>query len=135
MSKLLFLFFSSLVLSFAAKAQSPASYAAEFTKKSGNNVVLRSPNGIYTLVYQRDGNLVLLNGKTSIWATKTNGKASTKLIFQGDGNLVLYNNTTPIWGAQCHGKGGSYVSLQDDGNLCIYNKNNMSIWATMTQGK
>jgi hypothetical protein len=123
------------ILSISAQAQSPASYAREFAKGSGDNVILRSQNGRYTLIYQGDGNLCLYKGTTAIWNTMTNGKSSTKCSFQTDGNLVVYNGSTPVWNTMTNGKGGSYISLQDDGNLCIYTKDNIAIWTTMTNGK
>lgn len=136
MKKVFFFSLFITAVSFSSKAQSPATYQKTWTKTAANQTILRSPDGNYTLLYQGDGNLCLYNkaGKP-IWATMTNGKASTTVQFQEDGNLVIYNGKTPIWGAQCHNKGGSFFSLQNDGNLCIYTIDNKPIWATMTNGK
>lgn len=117
-------------------AASEATTNTEWSKPSADQAIMQSPNGNYKLFYQGDGNLVLKNkANTPIWATMTNGKASTKVFFQTDGNFVMYNGNTPIWGAQCHGKGGALLKLQDDGNLVVYTKDNNPIWATMTNGK
>ena len=129
------LFFSLFILSISAQAQSPASYAVSFAKVSGNKLILRSQNGIYTLIYRDDGNLCLNNGTTPIWNTMINGITSTKCKFQADGNLVIYNDSNAVWSSMTSGKGGYYISLQDDGNLCIYTKDNIAIWSTMTNGK
>jgi len=44
------------------------------------------------------------NNNKSYWASNTNGKGSTGLIMQTDGNLVLYNGTTPVWASGTNGK-------------------------------
>jgi hypothetical protein len=49
--------------------------------------------GQYRLVMQGDGNLVLYNNGSPVWATGTNGYvlgATYKAILQGDGNFVVY---------------------------------------------
>src|SRR5690348_14364288 len=48
----------------------------------------RSQNGMYTLIMQTDGNAVLYKGRTALWSTVTNRKASS-LIMQRNGNLVV----------------------------------------------
>ena len=124
------------ILSFAAQAQSPATYWKAWGKNQTNQTILRSANGNYKLIYQGDGNLCLYNkANAPIWATMTNGKPSTQFELRADGNLVIFNDRTPIWAANCADKGGSYVVLQDDGNLCVYTQDNKPIWASMTNGK
>ena len=124
------------ILSFAAQAQSPATYPTTWSKGDANKTILRSANGNYKLIYQGDGNLCLYNKVNApIWATMTNGKASSTVIFNDDGSFLIYNGPTQVWSAQCHGKGGKYLVLQDDGNLCVYTQDNKPIWASMTNGK
>lgn len=64
------------------------------------------------------------------------------LLMQSDGNLVLYENfsTTrkPVWASNTDGKGGTYAVIQHDGNLVIYRPNGSGVapvWATNTGGK
>jgi len=103
--------------------------------------IITSKNGIYSLVYQGDGNLVLYkkdaNGKNrALWASNTYGKPGVVCIMQGDGNLVIYDkNSKPIWATGTYGNSGSRLYVQDDGNVVIYNANNKPIWATHTVGK
>ncbi len=115
-----------------AMAQSPASYRGTSFNPTGN--VFRSENGVYTLKFQDDGNLVLYkNGNNPIWASQTDGKSSKKLRFQDDGNFVIYDSAdNPIWSSNTNNKNGSYITLQNDGNLVIYTYNNQPIWATNT---
>ncbi len=106
---------------------------------------LYSPNNLYRLYLQTDGNLVLYkkNGdgsETGIWNTQTNGRPAGNLYFQTDGNLVIYGvNNSPsnpapgIWASNINNTSGSsagyndvavnsrpYLALQNDGNLVIY---------------
>lgn len=115
-----------------AIAQSPATYRGTSWNPTGN--VLRSENGIYTLNFQKDGNLVLYkNVNHPIWASQTHGKSSKKLRFQDDGNFVIYDDRdSPIWSSNTHNKNGSYLTLQNDGNLVIYTYTNQPIWASNT---
>lgn len=113
-------------------AQSPASYRGTSWNPTGN--ILRSENGIYTLKFEVNGNLVLYsNGNQPIWASQTQGKSSRKLRFQDDGNFVIYDSgDNPIWSTNTNKKNGSYITLQNDGNLVIYTYQNQPIWATDT---
>ena len=110
---------------------------------------LKSCNGIYTLTFQGDGNVVLYaNGSSAIWATGTNGMTATLFAMQVDGNLVLYSrapyeDTNAIWasgttpstgksGGGTYGAAGKLV-VQDDGNLVVYAlSNNAVLWASGT---
>ena len=113
---------------------------------------IKSCNGIYTLAFQGDGNVVLYKGALSIpnalWSTRTNGMPAAMLVMQGDGNLVLYkagvqSNATALWasgsipptwktGGGTFGKPG-YLAVQGDGNLVIYATTDGSVmWASNT---
>lgn len=100
---------------------------------------LTSQNGLYTLSYQTDGNLVLYRNysdgrRWAPWASGTSGIASKVCIMQSDGNLVIYNtNYNPIWASGSYGHQGSRLLVQDDGNVVIYNTNGQAIWATNTE--
>ena len=94
---------------------------------------IASPNGLYTLIMQLDGNLVLYENKNRpVWATNTDGSGATVAIMQADGNLVLYDNASrPIWSSNTHGNANSVLVLQDDRNLVMY-QGNRPIWASNT---
>ncbi|WP_234111702.1 bulb-type lectin domain-containing protein [Chryseobacterium sp. R2A-55] len=129
------LFLSIMVFgAFVAVAQTPAVSKSVSWKPGGT--IMRSMNGVFTLRFQNDGNLVLYkNGNNPIWASQTHGNASKKFRFQDDGNLVIYDAAdSAIWASNTNGKNGSYMVLQDDGNLVIYTINNQPVWATNTGG-
>jgi len=103
--------------------------------------VLRSPNGLYGLFMQGDGNLVLYTGVPSIasavWATNTWSLPATlrpnRADMQADGHFVLYNSANfPSWGSATYGNPGARLVLQDDRNLVIYTTTNQPIWSTGT---
>jgi hypothetical protein len=87
----------------------------------------RSPNGIYTLIMQTDGNAVLYKGRTALWGSMTNRKAST-LIMRRDGNLVVVSGRTAVWASNTGGSTGAYLAVQNDANLVIYNIRNKAVW-------
>jgi len=99
---------------------------------------LSSTNGRFHLVMQSDGNLVLYDGQSPIWATGTwNLPAAgrpTHADMQTDGNLVLYNDANqPAWATDTPGTyTNPYLELQDDGNLVIYHNGRTPIWASGT---
>jgi hypothetical protein len=94
---------------------------------------LTSPNGVYTLRLQSDGNLVLYGGGKALWNTQSAGKGANKLIMQSDGNLVLYNyGGSPVWATNTNGKGAVTMSVNDDGNVVLYKADGTAVWASQT---
>jgi hypothetical protein len=96
---------------------------------------ITSLNGLYTFVYQCDGNLVLYRNtdRAALWASNTYGRPAQVCIMQGDGNLVIYGpDGEYIWDTATNGQPGSRLVVQDDGNVVIYNANNRLIWSTDT---
>jgi hypothetical protein len=87
----------------------------------------RSQNGAYTLIMQSDGNAVLYKGRTALWGTMTNRKAST-LVMQRDGNLVVISGRTPVWSSGTHGSTNAFLAVQNDSNLVIYNARKKAVW-------
>jgi hypothetical protein len=86
---------------------------------------LVSPNGKYEARTQTDGNFVVYEGATVLWASGTDGKGTGpyELRMQTDGNLVLYDSTDiATWSTDTQGRGsGPYtLVMQDDKNLVIY---------------
>lgn len=91
-----------------------------------------SCDGRFTFVHQTDGNVVLYQGSTPLWATATHGKSTGSLAMQGDGNLVLYTPSgAPLWASGTHGRPGAFLALQNDGNAVIY-QGSTPRWATNT---
>ena len=97
---------------------------------------LASCNGDYTLDMQGDGNLVLYQNGTALWASNTSGSAADEAIMQGDGNLVLYTSAgSPVWASGTAGNDGASLVVQNDGNVVIYSASGAALWATGTNGK
>jgi|SRR5215208_3232102 hypothetical protein len=110
---------------------------------------LQSGNGLYALVMQQDGNLVLYEGITTppwrpVWATNTNNQQSVsrpvRAVMQQDGNFVLYSaQNNPVWAvgtAQNVGTTivpGSRLVLQNNRNLILRSPQNTRVWASNTR--
>jgi hypothetical protein len=97
---------------------------------------LTSCNGDYTLDMQGDGNLVLYQNGTALWASNTSGSAADEAIMQGDGNFVLYTSSgSAVWASGTVGNDGAYLVVQNDGNVVIYSASGTALWATGTNGE
>lgn len=99
---------------------------------------ISSENGLYKLVMQGDGNLVLYgHNLRPMWASGTPSSGANRVVMQGDGNLVLYTaSNQPVWASHTPGNGVSNLVLQDDGNLVIYKNSPVSpIWQSLTGGR
>ncbi|GAA3634900.1 patatin-like phospholipase family protein [Microlunatus ginsengisoli] len=93
------------------------------------NGSITSPNGVYRLVYQVDGNLVLYGPAGPEWSSQTSGSRPGVCIMQTDGNLVVYEpGANPVWASNTDGNPGSGLAVQDDGNLVIYRPGGVPIW-------
>jgi pimeloyl-ACP methyl ester carboxylesterase len=95
---------------------------------------VESNDGRFEFVYQGDGNLVLYQQGTAIWASGTNGRAPGFVIMQHDGNFVMYDsNSVPIWSSTgSYGYPGAWLTVQDDGNVVIYSEEGVPLWNTGT---
>ncbi len=112
---------------------------------------LSSPNGMYELRMQWDGNLVIYRITSSvvpIWSTRTDFSPIEGqykwLGNQEDGNLVIYTEAEPpgpgrrvyperaLWDSGTGGQGGSTLIMQDDGNLVLYKNGGGVTWASHT---
>ncbi|MEY9894860.1 hypothetical protein ABIA31_008548 [Catenulispora sp. MAP5-51] len=94
-----------------------------------------SCDGRFKLVLQGDGNLVLYQGSTPLWASNTVGQASANAIMQGDGNFVVYDGSgKPLWASNTAGNSGAYLSVQNDGNTVIFSASGATLWSTGTGG-
>jgi hypothetical protein len=97
---------------------------------------LASCNGDYTLDMQGDGNLVLYQNGTALWASNTAGTAADEAIMQGDGNFVLDSSSgSALWSSGTAGNDGASLVVQNDGNVVVYSASGAALWATGTNGK
>ena len=106
---------------------------------------LYSNNGVYTLVMQEDGNLVLYKYGSQVLWVAYDIYAGLRLVMQTDGNLVFYGNNISCFGSGCPpitatfasntaGQAGAYRVLQDDGNLVVY-QNGQALWNSGPAGR
>ncbi len=106
-------------------------FQGEYIKGQISNMVLQGGNGLILAETARiQPNILYCNNFT--WV---NGIYS--LIIQTDGNLVLYkNNTIPIWHSGTHGNPGAYFGIQKDGNMVVYrnNQERTKLWESNTNG-
>jgi hypothetical protein len=97
---------------------------------------LVSADGSHSVGLQEDGNVVLYNGFTALWATSTSTTAAANFVMQGDGNLVLYDaQNVALWASNTSGNPNAVVVMQTDGNLVIYSANGVALWASGTSGR
>jgi hypothetical protein len=122
-------------------------FSNEFTRKRGleprgwqpmavqrlvADQALTSSNGLYSLIYQSDGNLVLYGPGGGMWASNTSDTRPGVCIMQSDGNLVIYDPTnTAVW-ASATDDPGSRLVVQNDGNVVIYRPDGSAAWDTGT---
>ena len=100
------------------------------------NQSLVSCDGDYNLIMQGDGNLVLYQSGTALWASNTAGTAADEAIMQGDGNFVVYSSSgSALWATGTNGNSGAYLEVQNDGNVVIYSAAGAALWSTGTAGK
>src|ERR1700758_2173558 len=72
------------------------------------NTPLYSENGVFRVILQRDGNLVVYDSQNkALWGSGTNGKAVRRCTMQTDGNLVIYGYNDPIWASNTNGNPGA----------------------------
>jgi parallel beta-helix repeat protein len=92
-----------------------------------------SCNGSFRLLLQTDGNLVLYEGGTPLWASNTRGDGSAEAIMQTDGNFVIYNASgASVWSTGTNGNGDAAMVVQNDGNLVMYSSSGTVLWASNT---
>ena len=98
------------------------------------NDTLHSPSNSCFLILQADGNLVLYqtNNSQALWASGTDGKASSSAIMQGDGNFVIYDvSGNALWASNTPtGYGGSFLTVMDQGYITIISPNDANVWAS-----
>ncbi|TQF02953.1 hypothetical protein E6W39_12655 [Kitasatospora acidiphila] len=53
------------------------------------------------------------------WATGTNGSGATNATYQSDGNFVLYNGNSALWASNTQWKAGSTVDINTSGAIYV----------------
>lgn len=94
-----------------------------------------SANGLYQLLFQADGNLVLydLSDGTPIWQSRTHGTGASLAVMQADGNFVLYSGSTPVWLSNTGGNSGATMVVDNAGLLKITSPNEEVLWRSLTK--
>lgn len=97
---------------------------------------ITSPNGWYTLSYQADGNIVVYQGSTAVWAgncwsTCNNWGAAGVARMQGDGNFVVVNSSGGIVWMSATASSGAFLTIRDDGQIAIYATNGNRLWSSV----
>jgi hypothetical protein len=106
--------------------------------KSGER--LRSKDGSMTADLQDDGNFIIRNEGTMLYATDIypgDGRGPYEMVVQGDGNLVIYEKVGgAIWATGTNGCGFivNKLVLQNDGNLVLYAADGQVMWYSNTYG-
>lgn len=97
---------------------------------------LDSCDGRFDLILQSDGNLVLYEGSTALWAANTVGSGAALATMQDDGNFVVYTSGgTAVFDTGTEGSGcGTFLAVQTDGNLVVYDGAGTAVWASGTGG-
>lgn len=110
-----------------------AAQAAEAVIVSpGNEMVVnhpyKSPNGVYSIIFQSDGNLVVYKGsnytwQNSLWSSGTDVKKGKHAVLQGDGNFVIYDGLIAaggkaVWDSRTAGKAPS-ATISDTGVFAV----------------
>lgn len=106
------------VLLFAA-ASSRAADSLYFNQSISNGGFIQSAGGRYSLVMQKDGNLIMYRADGSIrYRMPGNGAAA---VMQGDGNFVEYTRDgIPLWYTGTGTGLRNHLTIQDDGDLVVF---------------
>ena len=101
----------------------------------GTDQTMPSCDGRFRLTMQLDGNLVLYQGSTPIWASNTYGSGGgNRAVMQQDGNFVVYTSDgRAVWASSSSfGYNGATLSVQNDGNMVIYSTGGAPVWHSNT---
>jgi len=107
-------------------------FPAGDTLTAGEEVT--SPNGIYTLNMQTDGNLVEYGGGRPIWSTDTQGNSGDRAVMQDDGNLVVYSSSgAALWSSGTGGHSGTFTLVLEDTAGLVIDGPSGTLWSRQPQ--
>ena len=88
-------------------------------------------SGVFTLLNQLDGNLVLYRSGAALWASGTAGaSAPGPASMQGDGNLVVYAaDGRPSFSSGTQGNPGALLRIDANGRLFILATDGRELWS------
>lgn len=91
-----------------------------------------SSDGLYRLLYQLDGNLVLYRQSGgALWASNTAGAAPGRAAMQGDGNLVVYDAPgAPRFHTGTDGHPGAELHIDGAGALFVIAPGGQRLWSS-----
>lgn len=99
----------------------------------GTSLVPGQPyaSGGFSLVFQTDGNLVLLNSSNGVvWNSQTANKGAAQAVMQEDGNFVISTAAGQVlWQTKSGGHPGAYLQVQSTGSLCLVTQT--PVWARL----
>jgi hypothetical protein len=108
-------------------------YGVTYELLAGNYITdtLTSKNGIFALVMQSDGNLVIYKkGGSAVWSTKTSGSNRTRLTSVGNLEIRVSGGLESlVWQSGSSGTGSKLV-VSDEGNAVIYDQSNNVVWSS-----
>ena len=94
---------------------------------------IESPDGMFVLELQGDGNLVEYGpGFQPVWASNTGGANIGYVVMQPDGNLVGYtpDGRTALWSnGEANSGSNNTLYMQPDGNLVEYTSSGNAVWS------
>jgi O-glycosyl hydrolase len=95
--------------------------------KASSSFYARSSNGDYTLKLTTSH---LTFSETSSGRVLWQEPGGTELILQPDGNLVLYNGPTVVWASNTVGSGAEWLDVNNGGALVLYNAEGNIVWSS-----
>ena len=81
-----------------------------------------SPNGLFQLRYQGDGNLVLYGPSGSVWSINHQRPGyADHAEMQADGNFVVYDSDGAVpFDTETQTHNGAYLTVEDDGDVSVW---------------
>jgi hypothetical protein len=94
-----------------------------------------SADGRTRLIYQLDGNLVLYQDGSPVWASNTVGTSLGNAKMQLDGNFVVYDASgTPVWASGTQNNSGAYLGVYNGGSFFVFKSDQSALYWSGTGG-
>jgi len=98
---------------------------------SGGSVT--SPNGLYRLDMQTDGNLVLYDltggNQVSLWSSGTSVSGAQFELQRSNNMVVVDQSNATLWSSETIGRGAVELRIKDDGDMALYDLDNNLVWS------